>query len=145
MPHDVRIQINREDYPSPTPTTGEALYKLAEIGEHRELFREGSGGHKDRLIPRDAKEIHLKEGEHFYSEKVVTIIVEGKPHRWPEDELISFEEVVKLEVPNYPNGITYSVKFRDGPPRNPKGTLAADEKVKVKEGMIFNVAETGQS
>src|ERR1700689_640136 len=92
----VRIEINREEFRSPTPTTGHALYKLGEIGEHHELFREAVGDQKERLIPRDSTEVHLKGGEHFYSEKTITIIVEGKPHRWPEDQLISYDQIVKL-------------------------------------------------
>src|ERR1700676_4402169 len=102
--HEVEIRINREPFRSPTPTTGHALYKLGELGEHRELFRETEGDRKDVLIPRDATEIHLEEHEHFYSEKIVTIVVEGSPHPWPEDQMISHTEVVKLEVPNYPDG-----------------------------------------
>lgn len=78
--------------------------------------------------------------------KVVTIIVEGTPHEWPKTE-ISHEEVVGLEVqggtPN-PN-ITYSVSFMRGLGNKPKGTLAPGATVKVKEGMVFNVSETGQS
>lgn len=141
---EVRILINNEEVKSPTPTTGRALYELAELGEDRELFRETHGGN-DALVRRDDVEIHLKENEKFYSEKVVTIIVEGKPHRWPEDRLISYDQVVKLAVPDYPNGRTYAVKYGDGPPRNPEGPLLQGEKVKVKEEMFFNVSDTGQS
>ena len=32
--------------------------------------------------------------------KTHTIIVEGTPHEWPEEE-ISYEDVVTLEVPDY--------------------------------------------
>lgn len=143
--HEVEIRINREAFRSPTPTTGHALYKLGELGEHRELFREADGDHKEVLIPRDSTEVHLKEGEHFYSEKTITIIVEGKPHRWPEDQMISYEQVVKLEVPNYPDGKTYAVKYSHGPVHHRDGVLTPGGKVKVKEGMRFNVSETGQS
>jgi hypothetical protein len=147
MPHDVHIQIDREPYTSPTPTTGEALYKQAKIGEHRELFREADGEHKDKVVPRDATEIHLKEGEHFYSEKTVTIIVEGTAHQWPEGAEISYVKVVRLEVPDYhkDSPITYSVKYKNGPAHHPEGTLSPGGKVKVKQGMIFSVSETGQS
>jgi hypothetical protein len=102
-------------------------------------------GPKDRIVPRDDAEIHLKENEKFYSEKIVTIIVEGKPHRWPEDQLISYDQVVKLAIKDYPNGKKYAVKYGDGPPRNPEGPLLQGEKVKVKEDMFFNVTDTGQS
>jgi hypothetical protein len=143
--HDVRIRINSEPITSPNPTTGQGLYELGQIDKHRELFRETHGDQKDALVPRDSTEIHLKEDEHFYSEKLVTIIVEGKPHRWPEDQLISYDQVVKLAIKDYPNGKTYAVKYGDGPPRNPEGPLLQGEKVKVKEDMYFNVSDTGQS
>lgn len=141
----VRIEINREEFRSPTPTTGKALYELAELGEHRELVREPEGDQKEAVIPGDSTVIHLKEGERFYSEKTVRIIVEGKAHRWPEDRLISYDQVVKLAIKDYPNGKTYAVKYGDGPPRNPEGPLLQGEKVKVKEDMYFNVSDTGQS
>jgi hypothetical protein len=76
----------------------------------------------------------------------VTIIVEGTPHEWSKDT-ISYDEVVTLEVPNYPQHpeITYSVKYKNGQGNKPEDTLAKGESVKVKDGMIFSVSETGQS
>jgi len=78
--------------------------------------------------------------------KSVTIIVEGTPHEWPKGE-INFAEVVTLEVPNYAEHpeITYSVKYKKGHGEKPEGPLVAGASVKVKEGMIFSVSETGQS
>ena len=78
--------------------------------------------------------------------KTVTIIVEGTPHEWVKDE-ITYAEVVTLEVPDYPQHpeITYSVTYKRGHGDKPEGTLSPGGKVKVKEGMIFNVSETGQS
>lgn len=78
--------------------------------------------------------------------KTVTIIVEGKPHEWPKEE-ISYAEVVTLEVPNYAQHpeITYSVKYKRGQGNKPEGVLAPGATVKVKEGMVFSVSETGQS
>jgi hypothetical protein len=79
-------------------------------------------------------------------EKTVTIIVEGTPHQWPKED-ITYAQVVTLEVPDYASHpeITYSVKYRNGHGSKPEGILAVGASVKVKEGMIFNVAETGQS
>jgi len=79
-------------------------------------------------------------------EKMVTIIVEGTPHEWPKGE-ITYAEVVSLEVPDYSEHpeITYSVKYTRGQGNKPEGTLPPGGSVKVKEGMIFNVSETGQS
>lgn len=76
--------------------------------------------------------------------KLVTIVVEGHPHSWPKDE-ITFEEVVRLEFPNYSPDVTYSIKYKRGHGNKPEGILAPGESVKVKEGMVFNVSETGQS
>lgn len=78
--------------------------------------------------------------------KIVTIIVEGTPHEWPKGE-ITYAEVVTLEVPTYPQHpeITYSVTYKNGHGNKPEGVLAFGASVKVKEGMIFNVSETGQS
>lgn len=80
------------------------------------------------------------------NEKTVTIIVEGSPHEWPKGE-ITYAEVVTLEVPDYPQhtDITYSVKYKNGHGEKPDGILAPGASVKVKEGMIFSVSETGQS
>ena len=78
--------------------------------------------------------------------KTVTIIVEGTPHEWPE-EYITYAQVVTLEVPDYPQHpeITYTVTYKDGPRDKPEGTLSRGGTVKVRKGMIFSVAETGQS
>jgi len=78
--------------------------------------------------------------------KTVTIIVEGTEHEWPKGE-ITYAEVVTLEVPDYAQHpeITYSVRYKRGQGNKPEGTLAPGASVKVKEGMIFNVSETGQS
>jgi hypothetical protein len=80
------------------------------------------------------------------TKKTVTIVVEGTPHEWPKD-LITYAEVVTLEVPDYAQhpDITYSVKYSRGHGNKPDGVLAPGASVKVKEGMIFNVSETGQS
>jgi len=78
--------------------------------------------------------------------KTVTIIVEGTPHEWPKTE-ITYAEVVTLEVPDYPqhSEITYSVTYTRGHGDKPEGILVPGASVKVKDGMIFNVSETGQS
>jgi hypothetical protein len=78
--------------------------------------------------------------------KTVTIVVEGTKHEWPKDE-ISYAEVVTLEVPDYAQHpeITYSVTYKRGQGNKPEGTLVPGATVKVKEGMVFNVSETGQS
>jgi len=144
--HEVRIHIDREPYVSPSPTMGEALYELAHIAKHRELFREAGGDHEDQLMPRDATVIHLKQDEHYYSQKTVTILVNGEPHEETETH-ISFEGVVKLAYPAPPKGtcIEFTVTYRNGPPANPKGTLTAGHSVRIKNRMIFDVTPTDRS
>lgn len=82
-----------------------------------------------------------------HENKTVTIIVEGTPHEWPKHEDISYAQVVTLEVTDYsPNsGISYAVKYTRGQGNKPEGILSIGESVKVKEGMVFSVSETGQS
>lgn len=86
----------------------------------------------------------MKDGK---AQKTVTIIVEGTPHEWPKKQEITYAELVTLEVPDYAQHpeITYSVKFTKGNGNKPAGVLAPGGSLKVKEGMIFNVSETGQS
>ncbi|WP_299971013.1 multiubiquitin domain-containing protein [uncultured Roseobacter sp.] len=86
----------------------------------------------------------MKNGK---EQKTVTIIVEGTPHDWPKKQEITYAELIALEVPDYSQHpeITYSVKFTKGNGNKPAGVLAPGGSVKVKEGMIFNVSETGQS
>ena len=85
------------------------------------------------------------DGNHGHGH-TVTIIVEGTPHQWSKDT-ISYDEVVTLEVPDYAQhpDITYSVKYKNGHGEKPESTLAKGESVRVKDGMIFYVSETGQS
>ena len=79
--------------------------------------------------------------------KIDTIIVEGTPHEWPQGEEITYAQVVTLEVPDYSqhSEVTYAVKYKNGPRNKPEGILSPNASVKVREGMIFSVSETGQS
>lgn len=81
------------------------------------------------------------------NDKTVTIIVEGSPHEWPKGTEITYAQVVTLEVPDYAQHpeITYSVTYTNGHGDKPEGILVPGASVKVKEGMIFSVSETGQS
>ena len=78
--------------------------------------------------------------------KEITIVVNGTPHPWSEKE-ISYEQVVTLEVPDYAQHpeIIYTVKYKRGHGNKPEGILISGHPVKVKEGMVFHVKETGES
>lgn len=85
--------------------------------------------------------------DNIHNAQTVTIVVEGTQHVVPKNEPISYAHVVTLEVPTYAQHpeITYAVTYRNGRGEKPEGVLVLGESVKVKEGMIFNVSETGQS
>jgi hypothetical protein len=143
--HLVRIHINREAYQSPNLTTGEALYVLGDIPKHEKLYREVGGDKEDKLVSRDDAHVHLTEDEHFYSQKVFSILVNGDEHDVDEKN-ISYAQVVDLYLGSGGNPSNeYLVKYSHGPVENPSGTLAPGQKVMVKDGMRFRVAGTGES
>lgn len=80
--------------------------------------------------------------------KVVTIIVNTRPHEVEKNLDISYEAVVDLaydgQPPTGPN-IAFSVMYRRGQGNKPDGSLIAGGTVKVKDGMIFNVTATDRS
>lgn len=143
--HLVRIHIDRVAYESPNPTTGEALYALADIPRHEKLYRQVEGDAEDEMIPRDETVVHLTVNEHFYSQKVFEILVNGDDHEIDTKE-ITYARVVELYLGSggKPSN-EYLVKYSHGPAENPSGTLAPGQKVRVKDGMRFRVAGTGES
>ena len=144
--HAVRVHIDRVAYETETPTTGAALYALADIGPHFELFREVEGSDEDDPIPRDGTPIALREDEHFYSQKEYRIVVNAREAE-VDKRRISYAEVVALAFNPVPVGpdIIFTITYRKGPHANPKGTLPEGESVLVKNGMIFVVTQTNRS
>lgn len=74
-------------------------------------------------------------------EKEVTIIVNGRPKKVPDQD-ISFEEVVALAFSPVPPNAFFTVTWSHG---NQGGSLLAGKTVPVQNGMKFDVTETGQS
>jgi hypothetical protein len=142
----IRIHIDRDPYESPNPTQGRSLYRLADIGQNRDLYRVGNGNREDVEIPRDDTTIDLVEDEHFYSQKEIKIIVNGEETETSETRL-DFNEVVAIAFAIPPTGenIMFTITYRKGPNANPKGTLSEGGSVKVKKGMIFDVTATDRS
>lgn len=143
---EVRIHIDREPYQSPNPTTGSALYHLAKINGHRELFRETEGDQEDQVVGKDETTIRLQQDEHFYSQVDFEIVVNARPHV-VNDKHVSFEQVVQLAFPGThgPN-IVFSVTYRHAASKPHAGELAAGGAVDVKrKGTIFNVTKTDKS
>ena len=143
--HEVRMHINREVYKSANPSTGEILYALADIPKHEKLYREVEGDGEDERIARSETPVHLTEDEHFYSQEMFEILVNGDDHEIDTKD-ITYARVVDLYLGSGGKPSTeYLVKFSHGPVENPSGTLAPGQKVKVKDGMRFRVAGTGES
>jgi Multiubiquitin len=143
--HLVRIHINREALESPNPTTGEALCTLGDVAAHQRLYREVDGDKEDKPVPCDGEPLHLKEDEHFYSQKVFEIFVNTDEHEI-DTKHITYARVVELYLGSGGSPSNeYLVKYSHGPAENPSGTLAPGQKVTVKDGMRFRVAGTGES
>lgn len=77
--------------------------------------------------------------------KTVTIIVEATSYEWPKGE-ITYAEVVTLEDKDFPQHQerVYSVTYERAH-GNKSGILPPGGSVKVKEGMVFYVKDTGES
>jgi len=144
----VHIHVDRKTYKSRSPTTGEALYELANVPEGHDLLRDLEDDQEDTLIPRNDAVIHLVHDDHFYTRRAkdITLIVNLEEKSW-DKKRISYEEVTRLAFGPPPPGIviTYTVEFEKGPRRNPEGSLTPGKSVKVREGMVFSVTETGRS
>lgn len=148
--HGVRIHLDRRPYESPNPTTGEALYVLGKVHEGFILYREAQGNHEDQPVPRCDEAIHLVEDEHFYSaedhHKGIRIIVNAREEIVHHHRL-SYEQVVALAYPTPPSRevIGYNVTFYKGHEHKPEGHLTAGQRVRICNGMIFNVTPINRS
>ncbi len=148
--HHIRIHIDQKPYESPSPTTGEALYKLGHVEPGFELFREVGGDKEDRGVPEGHELINLREDEHFHSSparsKEFTIIVNGRK-KVVHHKTLTFNEIVALAFDPIPVGpnIMFTITYRHGPQANPEGTLIEGGRVEIKDGMIFNVTATDKS
>jgi hypothetical protein len=78
--------------------------------------------------------------------KEYTIIINGREKVVTEKEL-SFTQIVAIAFDNPPTGeyIVFTITYRRGHGNKPEGTLVDGEKVKIKEGMVFNVTATDKS
>jgi hypothetical protein len=146
--HEVKIFIDQNEYKSPSPTTGAALYTLGKVEPGLELFREVTGDREDPEVSNGPETVHLKEDEHFHSgkPKEYKIYVNGQEKK-VTTKIVSYEQIVQLAFPTPVTGpnIIYTVGYEDGPHKNPSGSLMPGGKVHVKDGMIFDVTPTDKS
>lgn len=144
----VRIRIDKQLYESPSPTTGAALYLLAHVPDELWLFREGHGHDEDAPINKDGTVVELKSGDHFRTGKSepggITIYVNTDPVVWDRPQ-ISYDDLVKLAFPDGPvdGNVRFSITWTK--PDGSEGALLKGGKVKVVEGMKFDVRNTDKS
>ena len=81
------------------------------------------------------------EGTEKEHEKQYSIIVNGRPKKVPGPSIV-FEEVVSLAFNPVPPNALFTVTWSHG---NEGGSLTAGKSVQLKNGMKFDVTETGQS
>jgi hypothetical protein len=83
----------------------------------------------------------------LHNEKTVTIYVETTAHEWPKHEEISYAQVVTFEFPDFAQHpeINYTVTYERAHGDKPDASLPKGGSVRVKDGMIFHVTDSGQS
>jgi hypothetical protein len=144
--HVVQIRIDQQLFESPTPTTGAALYRLAHVASDLLLFKETQGHHEDSQITNDGVTVELQNGEHFRTGKAagITIYVNTEPVIWDCPQ-ISYDELVKLAFPAGPfdGPVRYSITWTK--PDGSEGAVLKGDKVKVVDGMKFDVRNTDKS
>jgi len=61
--NEVQIHIDQQQYESPNPTTGAALYSLGHIGAELQLYQVVNGHQEDELVENGPEVVQLKNGE----------------------------------------------------------------------------------
>jgi len=147
--HTLSFSVNGEKFEHHRQyISGAEIRKTGNVPDSEHIYLEVKEPWEDEPVP-DEKEIDLARPgqEHFYSHpKEVKIFVEGKPHPWDKPK-ISFEEVIILAYGKYIDKptMTYTVAYEDGPKQNPEDSLYKEQKVFVKNKMIFHATAADKS
>jgi hypothetical protein len=147
--HDhVRLHIDQVQHQSPNPTSGNALYELANVHDGHELFREVTGDHEDEFVPKNGNEIRLKQDEHFHSAKDRQFrIIVNLEEKVVTKRSLTFREIVKLAYPHLQDGpdVIYTVTYKKAAGPQREGTLDEGQSVEIKNGSNFHVRRTDRS
>lgn len=145
----VRIQIDKNSYESPTPTTGAALYALCGIPPEHQLYKQVPGNDGDTPIFNTVDLLELKNGDHFYSTveqfKGYTIFVNTR-RKVVQKNVLSYTDVLALAFENPPTGPNWviSISYRNAA-GDREGTLTEGGSVTIKNGTKFDVTATDKS
>lgn len=143
------IRVDDEKIRVQSPITAKEVLIAADLDpcDYRleQKFRDGSTVQLERDQLIDLREPGI---EHFESipTRAITIIVNGR-EKSVDARKLTFDELVRLAFENPPAGqnICFTITYRNGPKKNPEGSLSEGDKVKIKCGMIFNVTPTDKS
>lgn len=145
---EVKILVDDQEYTTSNSMTGAALHKLAGLQPEQTLFRESPRPEDDDEIDDDEEIVSLQAGERLRRglRKGYKIIINGQ-EKVVRRKWVTFAEIVSIAFPTSPGGqdLLFTITYEDGPKRNPEGSLLEGGKVKVKNGMIFNVTATNRS
>lgn len=128
--------------------TAAELRIIGQVPDDQDLFLDSHG---DRSIPDDGS-VHLRrEGvERIRSgdpeDRAVDVILNGEKVTVQKGRL-SFAELTKLAFPGLfgRDQVCFTVSFSRGPKRRREGVLLEGGKIRVVEGMVFNVSATDKS
>lgn len=112
--------------------------KLEEL--NREVAEDEARLARDKTA-RDRIREELKEDGHRYH------IIVNLREKVVDEGHLSFEQVVRLAYPDPTPGkeYSYTVTYDNGPKENPEGEMVAGDTVRIKDDMVFNVAQTDRS
>ena len=128
--------------------TATDLRVIGQIPDDQDLVLDSDG---DQLIPDDGAVVLRDKGvERIRSvdpkDETVTVILNGEQITVDKGKL-TFEDLAELAFPNLFGRelICFTVSFSRGPKRRPEGALLEGDKIRVVEGMAFNVSATDKS
>lgn len=143
------IKVDKEKIRVQSPITAEEILIAADLNpeEHKikQKFKD-----KDPVLLEHDQSIDLREKgiERFKTSlrKNTSIFVNGREKVIPDNKLL-FSDLIRIAFETPPTGqnICFTVTYRNGPKKNPDGKMVEDSKVKIKEGMVFNVTATDKS
>lgn len=143
------IRVDEEKLRVQSPITAKEILIASDLDpcEYR-LEQKFKGGKTVELEPDQLVDLREPGIEYFVSiqTKAISIIVNGR-EKTVEGKKLSFADLIRLAFENPPTGenICFTVTYRNGPKKNPEGTMVEGDKVKIKCGMVFNVTATDKS
>ncbi|MCA9467643.1 MAG: multiubiquitin domain-containing protein [Nitrospira sp.] len=143
------IRVDDEKLRVRSPITANEILIASDLDpcEYR-LEQKFKGGKTVELEPDQPVDLREPGIEHFISvpTKAISIIVNGR-EKTVEEKKLSFTDLINLAFENPPTGefICFTITYRNGPKKNPEGTMVEGDRVKIKCGMVFNVTATDKS